>query len=420
MGFEARTDVNMKDRMRRHSVRTVLGVLAASLAIYGQTSRQYNDPVSQLDRKLASGEIKLEFRDDRHGYLVSLLQQLGLNRDSQVLVFAKNSLQQAFINPKAPRALYFNDNILLGAVHEGPLIEMISLDPEAGLVFHTLETRKVEKPRLKRELGNCLTCHGPVNRWAPGLIVPTVFPAADGTPFFKSGGEMFALTDHRVPFAERWGGFYVTGTHGKVTHRGNATFTDESRPFDLDLGRSGNLTSLAGRFDLARYLEPTSDVVALMTLEHQAMMTNMVVRLGSLFRASASFPLPAGELNAEVEKLVAFMLFVEEVKMESPFKGVSTFTETFPKRGPRDSKGRSLRDFDLQTKLFKYPLSYMIYSEAFDGLPAPAREQIYRKLHDVLIGKGGSAYASLSADRRREVLEILVETKKGLPEYFKQ
>jgi hypothetical protein len=104
------------------------------------------------------------------------------------------------------------------------------------------------------------------------------------------------------------------------------------------------------------------------------------------------------------------MLFLGETRLESPIKGVSTFTETFPNRGPRDSKGRSLRDFDLQTRMFKYPLSYMIYSATFDGLPALAREKFYRKLYDTL---------PKLPDRRREILEILIETKKGLPGYYK-
>ncbi len=125
------------------------------------------------------------------------------------------------------------------------------------------------------------------------------------------------------------------------------------------------------------------------------------------------------ELDEAIDRLVSYMLFVGEIKLSAPIRGVSTFTQTFPKRGPRDSKGRSLRDFDLQTRMFKYPLSYMIYTAAFDGLPVPARERFYRRLYDVLTGKVTSGeYSQLNAERRREILEILIETKSGLPAYF--
>ena len=71
--------------------------------------------------------------------------------------------------------------------------------------------------------------------------------------------------------------------------------------------------------------------------------------------------------------MVGYMLFVDEAPMNGPIKGVSTFTKTFPARGPADKQGRSLRDFDLQKRLFKYPLSYMIYTKAFDSMPQWAR-----------------------------------------------
>jgi hypothetical protein len=194
---------------------------------------------------------------------------------------------------------------------------------------------------------------------------------------------------------------------------------DPANPRVLDTSKSSNVTSLEGRFDVSQYLETTSDIVALMTFEHQTMMTNILTSVGAQFRASEAFPLPAEQLDAEVDRLVKFLLFLDETKLESPVKGTSTFAKTFAERGPRDPKGRSLRDFNLQTRLFEYPLSYMIYSAGFDGLPEAARERIYRRLYDVLTGQvteGG--YLQLSAERRRALLEILVATKKDLPAYF--
>jgi hypothetical protein len=109
------------------------------------------------------------------------------------------------------------------------------------------------------------------------------------------------------------------------------------------------------------------------------------------------------------------MLFVDEAPLREPVKGISTFATTFSQRGPRDPRGRSLRDFDLQKRLFRYPLSYMIYSQAFDAMPQPARERIYQRIHNVLSGKDQDPkYAHLSADDRRAILEILRDTKQGL------
>jgi hypothetical protein len=115
-------------------------------------------------------------------------------------------------------------------------------------------------------------------------------------------------------------------------------------------------------------------------------------------------------------ELVSYMLFENEAKMYSPMAGVSSFTETFPVRGPRDKKGRSLRDFDLQTRLFRYPLSYMIYDAAFDALPETAKDQVYRKLFAALTDAG--KMPRLSAADRQAILEIVRDTKPNPPSYW--
>jgi hypothetical protein len=405
--------------MKNFKIRWCIAPLLLAVGTYAQTAPERNDPVSILDRKLAEGKAQLEY-SDRWSYLKSLLANLDIHTDSQILVFSKTSFQQELISPQKPRALYFNDNVIIGAVQDASVFEVISLDPSDGLQFFSLDmTQKVGQPRFKAERGSCTFCHGPINKWAQGVMIATVFPAPDGKPFSPPGA-LFHLTDHRSPFEDRWGGYWVTGTHGDIRHRGNSVAPDRAHPDQLDRSTSSNVISLGDRFDVSKYLEPTSDIVALMTLEHQTMMTNILTSVSAQFRASEILPLPENELDAAADRLVSFLLFVDETKLISPIKGVSTFSETFPQRGPRDSKGRSLRDFDLQTRMFKYPLSYMVYSAAFDGMPDAARERIYRRLYDVLTGKVTSGgYAQLSAERRRALLEILLETKPGLPAYFK-
>lgn len=152
-------------------------------------------------------------------------------------------------------------------------------------------------------------------------------------------------------------------------------------------------------------------------------MTNLIIRVGWETRI-AEHDGKLGEATAriddEIDDMVAYMLFAEETPLKEPVTGVSTFTKTFPQRGPRDKQGRSLRDFDLKTRIFKYPLSYMIYTEAFDGMPDWARARIYQKLYDVLANKNTSArFASISSADRRNILEIVRETKTGLPDYWK-
>jgi hypothetical protein len=209
---------------------------------------------------------------------------------------------------------------------------------------------------------------------------------------------------------------------------GNAVAHDSVHPRNLEQEGTQNLLTLGRRFDPANYLAKTSDIVALMTLEHQTRMTNLMTRAGwdarvELYKGVLS-PEGSAKIDGDVDTVVQYMLFADELKLYEPVRGVSTFTQTFPQRGPRDKQGRSLRDFDLQTRMFKNPCSYMIYSEAFDAMPAVVRDRVYRRLFDVLNGQwrdedDKKMFAKLSDADRHAVLEILLDTKPGLPAYWK-
>jgi hypothetical protein len=383
-------------------------------------TRASDDSIARLQQKMDSGDVKLEF-DAKWGYLPSLLKHLGINIDSQMLVFSKTSFQGPKISPKKPRALYFNDNVAVGFVQDGDLMEFAATDPKQGVIFYTMDREKTDKPSFLRRTDQCISCHLiPAALNVPGLLVTSVIPGPDGSPRFAAAG---VIVDSRTPLDQRWGGWYVTGTSGGLQHRGNAIAPSPDQPDALDLRGTQNLTSLAGRVDTTRYLAPTSDLVALMTLEHQTRVTNLLTRLGWETRIA----IEAGKLKESRDRLdfvtgelASYMLFADEARMREPMTGVSTFTKTFPERGPRDKQGRSLRDFDLQTRLFRYPLSYMIYDPLFDALPDVAKEQVYRRLFDVLTGKDSSdRYARLSAQDRRAILEILRDTKPGLPGYWR-
>ncbi len=379
-------------------------------------TRTPDDAITRLQQRMDSGQVKLDF-DPQWGYLPSLLKHLGINIDSQMLVFSKTSFQAPKISPKKPRALYFNDNVAVGFVPDGDLMEFAATDPQQGVVFYTLDREKTDKPSFLRRTDQCISCHlipGTLN--VPGLLATSVIPAPDGSPRFAAAA---VIVDSRTRLDQRWGGWYVTGTSGGLQHRGNAVAPNPDQPDALDLRDTQNLTSLAGRADTKLYLAPTSDLVALMTLEHQTRMTNLLTRLNWETRIAiqdGKLPEFHDRLDFVTGELVSYMLFADEAHMKEPMTGVSTFAKTFPERGPRDKQGRSLRDFDLQKRLFRYPLSYMIYDPSFDALPDIAKEQVYRKLFDVLTGKDSSEkYARLSAQDRQEILEILRDTKPGLP-----
>jgi hypothetical protein len=378
-------------------------VVAASSRPSGE-SASIDDAIARLGRRLADGTATLDYSENA-GYLPSLLRLLGIDVDSQVLVFSKTSFQHTLINPRNPRALYFNDNVAIGMVPGGTVYEMVALEPSHGLAFYTLDTKKSEHPAFQRRGVECLFCHGPGNKGAAALVVASVIPTADGTPAYTSA--FIDTVDHRTPFERRWGGWYVTGSHGSQTHMGNALAVDPEHPLDLDTAHSLNLSSLAGRFEVSKYLTDTSDIVALMTLEHQVGAVNRLGALGVQYDRAQRFgsvDADAAKIDADIRDLVDYLTFAEEAPLREPVRGVSTFTRTFAALGPKDRHGRSLREFDLDTRLFRHRLSYMIYSDLFDALPPSLRIRVYARLRDVL------------SERDPVAMDIVRETKTNLPE----
>jgi hypothetical protein len=375
-----------------------------------------DDPVARLSQKIDAGRVRLEFREGGLGYLPSLLEHLGVNPDSQALVFSKTSFQGTRISPRNPRAIYFNDDVAIGFVPGGEGMELAALDSRQGVIFYTLDNRRSDRHSFVRQ-DVCLKCHqGPSTLGVPGIFVGSVFPNALGEPS-RSGA---IVTDHRTAFADRWGGWYVNAVRGEQRDRANSVAPDPADPEALDNEGNQNLTTLARKLKPANYLTPYSDIVALMTFEHQTQMTNFLIRLGWEARIAAHDNKTDNSIDSDIEAAVAYMLFAGEPRIAQPIEGVSSFTKMFPQRGPRDHQGRSLRDFDLQTRLFKYPLSYMVYSAAFDALPDDIRERLYHRLYDVLSSKDQSSkFAHLSPNDRRLILEILRDTKPDLPSYWK-
>jgi hypothetical protein len=434
----------MMDSIARHLVLLLVAafVTAASASPfeYDQDPINYStapvsDPVAGLQRRIERGEVKLAY-DEETGYLKALLEELKVPVSSQVLVFSKTSFQRNRISPKTPRALYFNDDVYVGYCMDGDVIEISSTDPTQGAIFYTVAQRAEAGAKFLRQTHACLQCHdsSSMTGGVPGHVVRSVFTDKSGQPLLSAGT---FRTTQESPLKERWGGWYVTGTHGKQVHLGNGFLEDEEQPEKFDFAGGANVTSLAGRFDASGYLTSHSDIVALMVLEHQTQMHNLITKASYLARVAmrdlAEMNKALGEpadrisdstrsrIKSAAEPLVKYMLFAGEAKLTERLAGTSGFAEEFAAKGPTDEKGRSLREFDLTTRMFKYPCSYLIYSESFDRLPENLKDQVYGRLYEVLSGKDTSKeFAHLTGEDREAILEILLATKKDLPESWKQ
>jgi len=389
------------------------------------------DRIARLQASIDAGAASLEF-DPQRGYLPSLLRALEIPVSSQGLVFSRTSLQVDRIAPWTPRAVYFSDDAYVGWVQEGPIMEIATVDPKLGAVFYTLRQEQAARPVFERQGRTCLQCHdsSSTTGGVPGLIMRSVFPDRYGYVVPSDQG----VTTDRTPLADRWGGWYVTGNLGNQPHMGNIAAPlvghEIANPAayltKLRAEPSRPVADLSERFDSAPYLTPHSDAVALMVLAHQASIHNLITAATYEARRAEYDDQMAGSARVDGavsegarvrietagERLVRAMLFVKEAPLAQPVSGTSRFAAEFARRGTRDQKGRSLRDLDLTRRLFRYPLSYLIYSESFDAMPAPVRTYVYRRLREVLSGQDDRPeFAHLSPADRDAVREILEETK---------
>lgn len=383
------------------------------------------DPVAQLQTLLDHGDVKLDY-EPQHGYLKSVLDKLEIPISSQTLVFSKTSFQYKKITPRTPRALYFNDDVYIGQVHDGKVIEVVSFDPMQGAIFYILDEHQSDHPVFQRAELDCTQCHiAAGTRGIPGVLLRSIYTMPSGT---QAADTQSFITGQQSPLNDRWGGWYVTGTHGSQTHMGNVVVQDKDNPEQLDRAAGANVTNLSKWIEPAAYLTGSSDIVAHLVLGHQTQMHNLITLTNyqtriALYAAGAN-PLwddQRKRYQKPAEELLRYLLFANEAPLESPVKGDSTYAQEFAARGPRDPQGRSLRDFDLHSRIFRYPCSYLIYSKAFDDIPEPAKGYVYHRLLEILTGREQSPdFAKLTGEDRRAILEILLATKPGLPDEWKK
>lgn len=410
-----------------------LGVTALALAVaWAPVSAQHagafrgslDDPAIQyatapldnivvdVNRKLREGSLKFSY-DRRNGFLNSALAALQLSTDSQLLVFSRGSLQGRLIDDQNPRALYFNDRVALGWVRDGEVIEVAAHDRTAGVVFYKLRQTAESSPSPPQftRAFECLGCHVAGDTLGvPGLLMFSTTRRMD-TQFDGVPRHI----DQSDPLDRRFGGWFVTGSTGSAKHMGNDVPALDGRP-------SHELASVDHLFDPDGYRALTSDVVAHLVLTHQAGMTNLLTRAGWEARvASGPEDAVAAVMNGVAQEVVDQLLFIDETPLGDRVRGNSGFAEHFSARGPRDRRGRSLYELDLTRRLMKYPCSYMIYSPAFDALPPRVKDAIYRRMWEVLSAqeKDSRYRSALPLPVRQSIVEILRDTKRDLPNYFR-
>src|SRR6202453_2394713 len=206
------------------------GYVPYSDAPINYRSEDLNDPGAKLQQRVDQGKKTLKF-EPKYGYLKSVLKLLKVPVDSQTLPFSKTSFQYKKISPEHPRALYFNDDVYVGSVHEGKAIEIISFDPMPSAIFYLLDEHKVEKPVFQRAELDCTQCHiAAGTRGVPGVLLRSISATSAGT---QAPGTPSFITDQESPIKDRWGGWYVTGKLGGQPHMGNAVVdnpeSDESK-----------------------------------------------------------------------------------------------------------------------------------------------------------------------------------------------
>ena len=373
--------------------------------------------VSRLQERIDAGTARLE-HEKGFGHLRSVLAELAIPISSQTLVFSKTSMQFERISARNPRAVYFNDEAYVGFVRGGDVIEVSVADPALGTVFYTLEQRPAERPVFQRRIDDCLLCHGGRE---PVHVIRSVYPDADGQPIAAAG---VVRVDPGTPHARRWGGWYFTGEPVPEVSQANLIYREHGSsavPVETD-------RPVGERFRPERYLSPHSDLVAATVLVHQAAAHNALTRASfdvrrALHReaelnrelagaADRRWPSTESVLEGSAAALVDQFLHRGEPAFTRPPIGSGGFAAEFTAMGPRDARGRSLRDLDLRTRTFRHPCSHLVYHESFATLPAELRRRFWSRVGAILAGGEAAArHGHLTAEDRQAIREILLATR---------
>jgi hypothetical protein len=384
-------------------------------------SRPLHDPVARLNEALRAGTRTLT-HEAGLGYLRAVLAALDVAEESQVLVFSKSGIQRAFTGPDNPRALYFNPRVIVGYIAGAPAIELAAQDPQQGTIFYTLDQGATATPRFVRG-ATCLTCHVAAGTLdVPGTIDRSHRVAPDGGLLQRAGPAI--TVNHATPHTQRWGGWFVTSSiatppYQVLGHLGNLTVTDYKGGDEPAIVSNHALVRwLDSAPDRRGYLSAVSDLAALLIFDHQMHAMNLLTRLNWDWRVAVDegrARVDDAAIAARIDELADYFLFVDEATPVVEMTPRAGFADALLAVAPKDPRGRSLAELDLTTRMMRYPLSYMVYSEAFDGLAPDVKAAVYRRLLARLAGTdSGPRFAHLRTPEARAAVEILRATKTDL------
>lgn len=379
-----------------------------------------DDEMARFADEIKRGEWKASGQSGKD-FLQSVLRRLEIPEESQVLVFSKTSLQNSLISRVNPRAIYFSMDAYVGWVPGGK-VEVIVEDEKLGPVFYTIDPPSGDlPPRVVRATDSCLRCHATSRtEGVPGMFVRSVVPDENSHPILSAGTSL--VTDE-TSLQERWGGWYVSGKSDDA-HLGNRWTTKEKAEQSGFPPQSQDLEDLSSLIRTDKYLQATSDVVALMVLEHQCRLHNLLTKAKLTYRRACYFEASYGEDRSQTEKgmawqtaensardIVEALLFENEARLGGDgIESGGRFAEVFESQGEPSARGRSLRDLRLYGRLFKHRCSYMIHSKAFKGLPGQVRSRVFHHLRSALEGRVAS---DLGKRERQIILSLLSETVPG-------
>lgn len=386
-----------------------------------------HDAITRLEAAFMTNGWKAGLSDRE--IVQQLLHDLHVPVASQLLVFSKTSFQNERISPAHPRALYYTDDCYVGWV-PGGLVEVAAIDPILGPVFYSFDPRAGSRAKLPdfARKDDCLRCHGGhFVPGIPGVFARSLFVNRNGDPLYRYGDE---VVDFRTAFTNRWGGWYVTGQHGKALHRGNAFADEQNDQLVFNPTTGANITNLSNFFETGPYLADTGDIVSLLVFEYQTAMQNVLTRAGMNCRSMLNYQVqlqralkepvtneePAYDSVRHVfdhaaQDVVDGLLFKDEADLPDGIIGSPEFQKAFTADARRAPDGSSLKDLLISDHLFKNRCSYLIYSESFLSLPRPLKTRIYTRLAQALKPKDPDPrYNYLHESERRRIRAILEAT----------
>ena len=394
---------------------------------HGYFSKDAKDPTTLLLKRIQRGEVVITEANGKP-LVERFLKELKLDKDTQVLVFSKTSLQRRAVSYNNPRALYFNESVYLGWMPNGR-IEIASFDPELGPLFYFQRQLDDKTSPLFARTRSCLGCHaGDATNFLPGSLGRSVYPDQTGRSI-KSLDD-YRRSGHHIPLHDRYGGWFVSGNHGTMRHMGNAIATRENGKVSIDREKFVNLEKLDRFFRTESYPAPGSNIAALLVFDHQVTMHHRLVE--AAYRARQSLfdsKLDPGEMDVSKlakgrsveefmegrDKVIDYMLFREEIAIPRVSCDPG-FRRAFTANRLPDQKKRSLKDLRLDGRIFENRCSYMIYSPTFEHLPSMLKGAIYRRIHEILTAKKPvEGFEHFEQDEKQRILEILHATKDDLP-----